>query len=161
MLFWSDLCQSAKKFLSFFFYTETFDKALRLEHYRAVLQIMNIDFLTSVNNFLIVFPYSVTSLCKECCTFSSSVSMLAVHMQKAGWASQGSRGASRGGGSQHMCKSFNCGWRCLVLLRQHFLNPVQKSFQLAIILDSLCIQKCKHHLCRWDFPPKNDIYQNK
>lgn len=52
-----------------------------------------------------------------------------------------------------MCKSFNRGWRCLVLLRQHFLNPVQKSFQLAIILDSLRILKRRHHLCRGDFPP--------
>lgn len=44
-------------------------------------------------------------------------------------------------GSQHMCKSFNCGSWCLVLLRQHFLNPVQKSFQSAIILGSVCILK--------------------
>lgn len=35
-----------------------------------------------------------------------------------------------------MCESFNCGWRCLVLLAQHFLNRVQKSFQSAVILHS-------------------------
>lgn len=41
-----------------------------------------------------------------------------------------------GGPWQHMCESFNCGWRCLVLLAQHFLNAVQKSFQSAVILHS-------------------------
>lgn len=35
--------------------------------------------------------------------------------------------------SLHMCKSFNGGLRCLVLLRQRFLNSVQKSFQSFII----------------------------
>lgn len=55
-------------------------------------------------------------------------------------------------GSEHMCRSFNCGLRCLVLLCQHFLNMVQKSFQSPIILDSLCILKPHHPLCPEDFP---------
>lgn len=76
--------------------------------------------------FVSLLPLFGLTCCKRCSGCSPSGGLI-----------QGLRAGGRGGGEwlqQHMCESFNCGWPCLVLLAQHFLNQVQKSFQSAVIL---------------------------